>query len=107
MVRQWCQQFCDGHMSVLDDARPLMAASTVNHFAHLWLGVAGPCLPLAPSHCQFSPTLKRTIEECRFTTRDTEAAVWNQDTDFYQQGFLKLVTWWDKFTNVGWDYVEK
>jgi hypothetical protein len=30
-----------------------------------------------------------------------------QDTDFYQQGFLKLVERWDKCINVGGDYVEK
>ncbi|GBO38332.1 hypothetical protein AVEN_132764-1 [Araneus ventricosus] len=29
------------------------------------------------------------------------------DTDFYQDGFLKLISWYDKCINVGSEYVEK
>jgi hypothetical protein len=47
---------------------------------------------LSPSDFHFFPTLKRTLEGRRFTTNeDAEAAVRKQDTDFYQQGVLKLV----------------
>jgi hypothetical protein len=52
--------------------------------------------------------LKRLPEGRRFTTNeDGELTVQTQDTDFYQQGFLKLVKQWDKYINVGGDYVEK
>jgi histone-lysine N-methyltransferase SETMAR len=63
---------------------------------------------LAPSDFHFFPTLKRTLEGRRFTTNeDDEAAVRAQDTNFYQQGFFKLMKWWDECINVGGDYVEK
>jgi hypothetical protein len=56
--------------------------------------------------------LKRTLKGHRFTNNeDAEAAirtfVCTQDTDFYEQGFFKLVKWWDKCINVSGDYVEK
>jgi histone-lysine N-methyltransferase SETMAR len=67
---------------------------------------------LATSDFHFFPVLKKTLEGRRFTTNeDTEAPVWTfvhtQDTDFYQQGFFKLVRQWDKCINVNGDYVEK
>jgi hypothetical protein len=63
---------------------------------------------LVPSDFHFFPTLKRTLEGHRFTTNeDAEEAVWTQATDFYQQGFLKLVERWDKCINVSGNYVEK
>jgi histone-lysine N-methyltransferase SETMAR len=96
---------------VLDDARPYTAAATVNHIATFgWerLGHAPYSPDLAPSDFHFFLTLKRTLEGRRFTTNeDVEAAVRTQDADFYQQGFFKLVKWWDKCINVGGDYVEK
>jgi hypothetical protein len=50
--------------------------------------------------------LKRALKGLGFTTNeDVEAAVRTQDTDFYQQGFFKLVKRWDKCINVGGDYV--
>jgi hypothetical protein len=88
-----------------------MAAAMVNHIAtfgweHLDYAPYSP--DLAPSNFYFFPTLKRTLEERRFTTNeDTEAAVRTHDTNFYQQGFFKLVMRWDKCINVGGDYVEK
>jgi hypothetical protein len=30
-----------------------------------------------------------------------------KDIDFYQQGFLKLMKWWDRCINVSGDCVEK
>jgi histone-lysine N-methyltransferase SETMAR len=111
VVGQWCQRFRDGRTSVLDDARPHIAAATVNHTATFgWERLDhAPWSPdLAPSDFQFFPTLKMTLEERRFTTNeDAEAAVRTQDTDFYQQGFFNLVKRWDKCNNVGGDYVEK
>jgi histone-lysine N-methyltransferase SETMAR len=96
---------------VLDDARPHTAAATVNHIATFgWerLDHAPYSPDLAPSDFHFFPTLKRTLEGRRFTTnKDDEAPVRTRDTDFYQQGFLKLVKRWDKCINVGGDYVEK
>jgi hypothetical protein len=63
---------------------------------------------LAPSDFHFFPTLKRTLDGRRLTTNeDVEAAVRTQDTEFYQQGFFKLMKRWDKCINVGGDYVEK
>jgi histone-lysine N-methyltransferase SETMAR len=63
---------------------------------------------LTPTDFHFFPTLKRTLEECRFTTNeDVGAAVQTKDTDFYQQGFFKLVKQWDNCINVGGDYVAK
>jgi histone-lysine N-methyltransferase SETMAR len=96
---------------VLDEARPHTAAATVNHIATFgWEGLdhAPYSLDLAPSDFHFFPALKRSSEGRRFTTsEDAEAAVWTQDTDFYHQGFFKLVRRWDKWINVGGDYVEK
>jgi hypothetical protein len=96
---------------VLDDARPHTAATTVNHIATFgWecLDRAPYSPDLASSDFHFLPTLKRTLEgRCFTTNEDFEAAVRTQDTDFYQQGFFKLVKRWDKCTNVGGDYVEK
>jgi hypothetical protein len=96
---------------VLDDARPHTAAATGNHIATFgWERLDhAHCSPdLAPSDFHFFPTLKRTLEWCRFTTNeDVEAAVRTRDTDFYQQGFFKLVKRWDKCISVGGDYVEK
>jgi histone-lysine N-methyltransferase SETMAR len=92
-----------------------MAAATVNNSAT----VGWECLDhapyshnLVPSDFHFFPTLKRTLEGCRFTTNEhAEAAVQTfvrtRNTDFYQQGFFKLVKQWDKCINVGGDYVEK
>jgi hypothetical protein len=94
----------------LDDARPHTAAATVNHIATFgWerLDYAPHSPDLAPSDFHFFPTLKRTLEGCRFTNEAVEAAVRIQDTDFYQQGFFMLVKRWDKCINVGGDYVEK
>jgi hypothetical protein len=52
--------------------------------------------------------LKTTLEGRRFTrNEDAEAAARTQDTDFYRQGFFKLVKRWDKCIDVGGDYVEK
>jgi hypothetical protein len=67
---------------------------------------------LTPSDFHYFPTLKSTLKGRPFTdTEDAEAAVRTflraQDTDFYQQGFFKLVKRWDKCTNVDVDYVEK
>jgi hypothetical protein len=62
---------------------------------------------LVPSDIHFFPTLKRTLEGHRFaTSEDVEAAIQTQNTDFYQQGFLKLVKLWDKCINVEGDYVQ-
>jgi hypothetical protein len=63
---------------------------------------------MAPSDFHFFHTLKRTLEGRRFiTNKDVKAAVRSQDTDFYHQGFSKLVIRWDKCISVGGDYVEK
>jgi histone-lysine N-methyltransferase SETMAR len=94
---------------VLNDRRHHTAAATVNHIATFgWeLLDHAPYSPnLVPSNFHFFPTLKRTLEGCRFTTNeDAEAAVRTEDTDFYQQGFLKLVERWDKCINVSGNYV--
>jgi hypothetical protein len=96
---------------VLDDARPHTAAATVNHidiFGWERLDHAPYSPDLTTSDFHFFPTLKRTLEGRRFTTNENvEASVRTQDTDFYQQGFLKLVKRWDKCISVGGDYVEK
>jgi hypothetical protein len=63
---------------------------------------------LVPSDLHFFLTLKRTLQGRHFTTNeDAEAAVWTQDTDLYQQGFLKLVKWREECINISGDYVEK
>jgi hypothetical protein len=89
MVQRWHQQFQDGHTSVLDDARPHMAAATVNHIATFgWEHLDHvPYSPdLVPSDFYFFPTLKRTLKGLGFTTNeDAEATVRTQDTDFYQR----------------------
>jgi histone-lysine N-methyltransferase SETMAR len=96
---------------VLDDARPNTAATTVNHIAtfgweHLEHAPYSP--DLAPSNFHFFPTLKRTLEGHRFATnKNVEAEVQTQDTDFYQQGFFKLMKRWDICINVSGNYVEK
>jgi hypothetical protein len=90
-------------------------SSTVNHTATFsWecLDHAPYSPDRAPSNFHFFPTLKRTLEGWRFTTNeDVEAAVrtfvHTHDTDFYQQGFFKLVKRWDKCINVSGDYIEK
>jgi hypothetical protein len=96
---------------VLGDARPHTAAATVNHIASFGserLDHAPYNSDLVPSDFHFFPTLKRTLKGCHLTTsEDAEAAVWTQDTNFYQQGFFKLMKRWDKCINVGGDYVEK
>jgi histone-lysine N-methyltransferase SETMAR len=92
-------------------ALPHKAAATVNHIATFgWERLDhAPYTPdLAPSDFHFFPTLKRTLEGRRFTTNeDAEAAVRTQDTDFYQQGFFKLVKRWERCIDVGGDYIEK
>jgi histone-lysine N-methyltransferase SETMAR len=93
---------------VLDGARPHTAAATVKHIATFgWprLDHAPYSPDLAPSDFHFFPTLKRTLEGRRFTTNEDVART--QNTDFYQQGFFKLVKRWDKCISVGGDYVEK
>jgi histone-lysine N-methyltransferase SETMAR len=96
---------------VLDDARPHTAAAAVNHIGTFgWerLDHAPYSSDLAPSDFHFFLTLKRTFEGRRFATNEhVEAVVRTQDTDFYQQGFFKLVKRWDKCINVGGEYVEK
>jgi hypothetical protein len=75
MVWQWCQQFRDRRMSVLDDARPHTAAATINHIATFgWerLDQAPYSPDLAPSDFHFFSTLKRTYEGHH---EDVEAAV--------------------------------
>jgi hypothetical protein len=97
-------------MSVLDDARPHTAAAMVNHIATFsWerLDYAPHSTDLSLSDFHFFPTLKRTLKKRRFTTNEDETAIRTQDTDFYQQGFFKLVKRWDKCINIGGDYVEK
>jgi histone-lysine N-methyltransferase SETMAR len=87
-----------------------MAAETVNHIATFgWerLDHAPYSPDLALSEFHFFPTLKKTLEWSRFTNEDVEAAVRTQDTDFYPQGFLKLVKRWDRCINVGGDCVYK
>jgi hypothetical protein len=70
-------------------------SATVNHIATFcWERLDHtPYSPdLALSDFYFFPTSKRTFEGRRFTTNeDVEAAVRTQDTNFYQQGFFKLV----------------
>jgi hypothetical protein len=93
-------------MSVLDDARPHIAAATFNHIATF----SWECLDHAPysPDFHFCPTLKRTLEgRCFTTNEDAETAVRTQNTNFYQQGFFKLVKRWDRCINVDGDYVEK
>jgi histone-lysine N-methyltransferase SETMAR len=94
-----------------DNARRHTAAATVNHIATFgWerLDHAPYSPDLAPSDFHFFPTLKRTLEGRRFTANeDVEATVRTQDTDFYQQGFFKLVKRWDKCNNVGGECVKK
>jgi histone-lysine N-methyltransferase SETMAR len=96
---------------MLDGARPHTAVPTVNHTATFgWERqdhvVYSP--DLGPSDFHFFPTLMRTLEGRSFTTNeDVEAAVRTEDTDFYQQEFLKLVNRWDRCISVGGDYVEK
>jgi histone-lysine N-methyltransferase SETMAR len=110
MVRRLCQQFRDGRTSVLDDVRPHTEAATTNHIATFgWerLDHAPYSPDLAPSDFPFFPTLKRTLEGRRFITKDVEAAVRTQDTNFYQQEFFELVKRWDKCISVGGNYVEK
>jgi hypothetical protein len=110
MVQRWCQQFREEHINVLDDARLHTAAAPFNHIATFgWKHLVVPySRDLAPCDFHFFPSLKRTLGGRRFTTNeDAEAAIWTQDTDFYQQGFFKLVKQWDKCINVGGDYVEK
>jgi hypothetical protein len=89
MVQWWRQQLRGGLTSVLDDARPHMAAATVNHIATFGSERLDhdPYNPgLAPSDFHFFPTFKRTVEGCRFTTNEViEAAVRTHDTDFYQR----------------------
>jgi histone-lysine N-methyltransferase SETMAR len=96
---------------VLDDARPNTAAAMANHIATFgWKHLDhAPYSPdLAPSDFHSFPTLKSTLKGRLFTTNeDDEAAIWTQDTAFYQQVFFKLVKLWDKCINVGGDYVEK
>jgi histone-lysine N-methyltransferase SETMAR len=96
---------------VLADARPHTIATTVDPIAPVgWERLDhAPCSPdLAPSDFHFFPTLKKTLEGRLLTTNeDAEAAERTQDTDFYQQGFFKLVKRWNKCINVGGDYVEK
>jgi hypothetical protein len=83
---------------VLDDARPHTAAATVTHIATFgWerLAHAPYSLKLAPSDFHLFPNLKRTLEGHRLTNEDVEASIRafvdTQDTNFYQQGFFKLV----------------
>jgi histone-lysine N-methyltransferase SETMAR len=95
----------------LDDARPHTVAATVNHIATFgWERLDNVLYSpnLAPSDFHFFPTLKRILEGLHFTTsEDAEAFIRTQDTDFYQQGFFKLVKRWDKCIGVRRDYVEK
>jgi hypothetical protein len=88
-----------------------MAAPMINHIATFgWERLDHtPYSPdLATGDFHFFPLLKRTLEERRFTTNeDIEATVRTQDSNFYQQGLFKLVKRWDKWINVGGDYVEK
>jgi histone-lysine N-methyltransferase SETMAR len=98
-----------------DNVRPHMAAVMANHTATFgWerLDHAPYSPDLAPRDFHFFPTLKRTLEGRCFTTNENvEAAVQTfvctQDTDFYQQGFFKLMKRWDKCISVSGDYVEK
>jgi histone-lysine N-methyltransferase SETMAR len=95
----------------LDDARPHTAVATVNHIASFgWESLDhAPYSPdLAPSDFHFFSGLKRALEGRRFTpNEDVEAAIRTQDTDFYQQGFFKLMKRWDKSIIVGGDCVER
>jgi histone-lysine N-methyltransferase SETMAR len=92
-----------------------MTAATVNDiatFGREHLDHTPYSSDLAPSDFHFFPALKRTFEgRCFTTNEDVEAAVRTfsptQDTDFYQQGFFKLLKWWEKCINVSGEYVEK
>jgi histone-lysine N-methyltransferase SETMAR len=93
---------------------PHPTAATVNDIATFgWQPLDHvPCSPdLAPSDFHFFPTLKRTLEGRHFTNEDVEAAVrtfvHTQDTEFYREGFFKLVKRWDKCISVVGDHVDK
>jgi hypothetical protein len=86
----------------VDDARPHKAAAMVT-FGWERLDHVPYSPDLAPSDFHFFPTLKRTLEERRFTNEDVEAVVRTQDTDFYQQGFFKFAKRWNKCINVDGD----
>jgi hypothetical protein len=75
--RQWCQQFGDGHTSLLDDARAHTAVATVN----LRLRAPGPRplqswpgtqrLPLPPMKMLKQPSVPRTLT---FTNRGSSSS---------------------------------
>ncbi|GBO16183.1 hypothetical protein AVEN_125790-1 [Araneus ventricosus] len=64
------------------------------------------------NHLHLSPTLKSALSGSHFrSNEEVRKAVKNiprsLSTDFYQDGFLKLISPYDKCINVGCEYVEK
>jgi histone-lysine N-methyltransferase SETMAR len=104
-----------GFVLLDDKARPNWAAQTQDKIAAWrWERLAHPpCSPdLAPSDFHLLPTLKRELHGRRFQPdAEGQAAVTTVlkglSPEFFAEGFDKLVQRWDKWLNVGGNYVEK
>jgi histone-lysine N-methyltransferase SETMAR len=98
-----------------DNARPHSAAQTQDKIAALrWERLARPPYgsDLAPSDFHLFPARKRELHGRRFQTdAEVQAAVTtvlkSLSPEFFAEGFDKLIQRWDKWLNVGGNYVEK
>ncbi|GBL60435.1 hypothetical protein AVEN_140135-1 [Araneus ventricosus] len=98
-----------------DNTRPYAVRSTKEHIRRLgWERLDHPAYrpDLAPSDFQPFLAFKSALSKCFFrSNEEVQQAVKNfrrsLGTDFYQIGFLKLVSRYDKCINIGGEYVVK
>ncbi|GBN08953.1 Histone-lysine N-methyltransferase SETMAR [Araneus ventricosus] len=98
-----------------DNARPHVVRDTREHIRRLgWERLDPPAysLDLAPLDYHLFPALKSALSGGQFrSNEEMQKAMKNfllsLGTDFYQDGFSKLISRYDKCINVGGEYVGK
>ncbi|GBL99394.1 Histone-lysine N-methyltransferase SETMAR [Araneus ventricosus] len=104
-----------GALFLDDNARPLTARDTKEHIRRMeWERLDHPAYSpdLAPSDFHLFPALKLELSGRHFrSNEEVHLAVKNflrsLGTDFYQDGFSKLISRYDKCINAGGEYVER
>ncbi|GBM95102.1 Histone-lysine N-methyltransferase SETMAR [Araneus ventricosus] len=104
-----------GGLFLNDHARPHTARGTKEHIHRLgWERLDDPVYSpdLAPSDFHLISALKSALSGPHFrSTEEVQQNVKNflpsLGTDFYQDGFLKLISRYEKNTSVGGEYAEK
>ncbi|GBN21711.1 hypothetical protein AVEN_204706-1 [Araneus ventricosus] len=104
-----------GFLFLDDNVRPNTERDTKEHIRRLgWERLDDPAYnpDLAPSGFPVFPASKSALSGRHFRSKEelrqiVKNLLRSLDTDFYQDGFMKLISRYDKCINVGGEYVEK